>query len=142
MYADTITESMQLTIDETNRRRNKQLKYNEEHGITPKQIVKAINVSLNTEKEAAAAQQRTQDAKRSSQQPKPYVPYMESETGRIVADPIVNQMSREQLQKSIDNTTALMQQAAAELDFLQAAQYRDEILRLQALLDEKPATNS
>ena len=142
MYADTITESMQLTIDETNRRRNKQLKYNEEHGITPKQIVKAINVSLNTEKEAAAAQQRTQDAKRSSQQPKPYVPYMESETGRIVADPIVKQMSREQLQKSIDNTTALMQQAAAELDFLQAAQYRDEILRLQALLDEKPAANS
>ena len=142
MYADTITESMQLTIDETNRRRNKQLKYNEEHGITPKQIVKAINVSLNTEKEAAAAQQRTQDAKRSSQQPKPYMPYMESETGRIVADPIVKQMSREQLQKSIDNTTALMQQAAAELDFLQAAQYRDEILRLQALLDEKPATNS
>ena len=142
MYADTITESMQLTIDETNRRRNKQLKYNEEHGITPKQIVKAINVSLNTEKEAAAALQRTQDAKRSSQQPKPYVPYMESETGRIVADPIVKQMSREQLQKSIDNTTALMQQAAAELDFLQAAQYRDEILRLQALLDEKPDTNS
>ncbi|MBQ6194554.1 MAG: excinuclease ABC subunit UvrB [Prevotella sp.] len=142
MYADTITESMQLTIDETNRRRNKQLKYNEEHGITPKQIVKAINVSLNTEKEAAAALQRTQDAKRSSQQPKPYVPYMESETGRIVADPIVKQMSREQLQKSIDNTTALMQQAAAELDFLQAAQYRDEILRLQALLDEKPATKS
>ena len=142
MYADTITESMQLTIDETNRRRNKQLKYNEEHGITPKQIVKAINVSLNTEKEAAAALQRTQDAKRSSQQPKPYVPYMESETGRIVADPIVKQMSREQLQKSIDNTTALMQQAASELGFLQAAQYRDEILRLQALLDEKPATNS
>ncbi len=142
MYADTITESMQLTIDETNRRRNKQLKYNEEHGITPKQIVKAINVSLNTEKEAAPAQQRIQDAKRSSQQPKPYVPYMESETGRIVADPIVKQMSREQLQKSIDNTTALMQQAAAELDFLQAAQYRDEILRLQALLDEKPDTKS
>ena len=133
MYADTITESMQRTIEETNRRRSKQLKYNEEHGITPKQIVKAISTSLNMEAEASLRQQ----GKKEGVKPSAYVPYIEDETGRKVADPIVRQMSREQLQKSIDNTTALMKQAAAELDFLQAAQYRDEILRLQALLDEK-----
>ena len=80
---------------------------------------------------------RQQDGKRGGQQPSAYVPYIEDETGRKVADPIVRQMSREQLQKSIENTTALMKKAAAELDFLQAAQYRDEIFRLQALLDEK-----
>ncbi len=129
MYADTITESMQRTIDETARRRTIQLKYNEEHHITPQQIVKEIKNALPTSKEnekdwrypTLAAQQA----------------YMEAESGAFAADPIVLRMTREQLEKSIANTTALMKQAAKDLDFLQAAQYRDEIVRLQAMLEQK-----
>ena len=129
MYADTITESMQRTIDETTRRRSIQLRYNEEHYITPQQIVKEIKNALPTSKEnekdwrypTLAAQQA----------------YMEAESGAFAADPIVLRMTREQLEKSIANTTALMKQAAKDLDFLQAAQYRDEIVRLQAMLEQK-----
>ena len=129
MYADAITESMQRTIDETARRRSIQLKYNEEHHITPQQIVKEIKNALPTSKEnekdwrypTLAAQQA----------------YMEAESGAFAADPTVERMTREQLEKSIANTTALMKQAAKDLDFLQAAQYRDEIVRLQAMLEQK-----
>lgn len=119
MYADVITESMQKTIDETERRRSIQLKYNEEHHITPKQIVKAIGSSLPTGKEASeqTSMQRTL---------KPQV-YLEPDNGAFAADPIVLRMTRPQLEKSIADTTALMKQAARNLDFLQAAQYRDEI---------------
>ncbi|MGI6224027.1 MAG: excinuclease ABC subunit UvrB [Prevotella sp.] len=131
MYADTITESMQKTIDETARRRSIQLKYNEEHHITPKQIVKAISTSLPT----SHTESETKPA------PKPVFlqpqAYIEPEDTAMVADPIVKKMTKEQLQKSIANTTELMKLAAKNLDFIQAAQYRDEIVKLQQQLDEK-----
>ncbi len=128
MYADTITASMQLTIDETARQRMKQMKYNEEHGITPKQIEKALKQSdlrMLTESGDEAGKQ-TQTA---------YVSPMEH--GAFAADPIVQRMTRPQLEKSIAETTRLMKEAAKKLDFLQAAQYRDEIIRLQKELELK-----
>ena len=128
MYADTITQSMQLTIDETNRRRAKQLKYNEEHGITPKQIIKAIG--------QGGLVQSTDISKGLDKGASTYRPYIEPDSMDMAADPIVKKMTREQLQKSIDNTTKLMKQAAKNLDFIQAAQYRDEVIRLQKLLEK------
>ena len=123
MYADNITASMQLTIDETLRRRTKQLKYNEEHGITPKQIEKALSVSLvELEREANGQKPAVK-----GQQP----------VAAFAADPIIERMTRQQLEKSIAETTRLMKDAAKKLDFLQAAQYRDEIIRLQKELELK-----
>ena len=130
MYADTITESMRKTIDETNRRRSIQLKYNEEHHITPKQITKAINATLRSSKEQLSPDQK--ELKRS------YGPYVaKGEEVAFAADPIEERMSKEQLQKRIDMLTQSMKEAAKQLDFLQAAQYRDEMLRLQDLLEKK-----
>lgn len=129
MYADNITESMQKTIDETYRRRTIQLKYNEEHGITPQQIQKSIKGTLaaadTTDKKSDKPSQYNIDA------------YIEPDAGAFAADPIVKNMSETELKKSIENTVALMKEAAKNLDFMQAAQYRDEMLRLQDILEKK-----
>jgi excinuclease ABC subunit B len=129
MYADRITESMQRTITETNRRREKQLAYNEAHGITPQQIRKEIKNSLNPNAGIADDLQNTPET--ISQ-----LPTLNTQSG-IAADPIVEYMSRSQLEKSIARTRKLMQEAAKQLNFAEAAQYRDEMFRLEELLKTK-----
>lgn len=132
MYADNITESMQKTIDETMRRRTKQLKYNEKNNITPTQIIKAIKGTLPVSGESNLTAQTATIGRNVGQA------YVEPSNGVLfAADPIVAKMSKAQLEKSIANTTTLMKQAAKDLDFLQAAQYRDEIIRLQKELEGK-----
>lgn len=121
MYADNITRSMQETIDETNRRRIKQLKYNEEMGITPAQIIKKTGSVLSgLSRKAKAAN-----------------PYIEPGRPDVAADPVVKYMDSEALQKSIEKTRKSMEKAAAELDFVQAARFRDEMSDLQQLLRAK-----
>ncbi len=153
MYADNITQSMQQTIDETLRRRSIQLKYNEEHHITPTQIVKNVQQSSlrpagNAEMAGMAGisgisgKSGKSGISGISGKPGkpgkpgtsgPAQPYIEPEPGTLVADPIVAHMTKEQLEASIEETRRLMKEAAKNLDFLQAAQYRDEMLRLEKL---------
>ena len=129
MYADTITASMQLTIDETLRRRTKQIQYNEAHGITPTQIVKNLSVSALQKENRADTKEMLRDIGVAAESG--------SAGAMMTADPIIGQMTREQLQKLLLETTRKMKEAAKQLDFLQAAQYRDEVFRLQNELELK-----
>jgi excinuclease ABC subunit B len=125
MYADAITESMRITIDETNRRREKQVNYNAEHGITPKTIGKT--------RQEIIEQTSVMDFKDGVQKA-----YIEKETAdAIAADPIVQYMTKPQLQKAIENTRKQMLTASKEMDFLAAAQLRDEMFALEKMMTER-----
>ena len=119
MYADKITGSMQRTIDETNRRRIKQIKYNEENNITPTQIIKAQRQTIGQKVQA---------------DPKDYT--IETEM-RIAADPVIKYMDAKALEKALKNTKKQMEAAASKLDFVEAAKYRDEMYALEKLLKTK-----
>jgi len=121
MYADHITGSMQLTINETNRRREKQLKYNQKMGITPTQIYRKTGTILTGLTGKGI----------------PVKAYVEPERPDIAADPVVKYMNREALEKTIEKTRKSMEKAAAELNFVEAARFRDEMADLQKLLRSK-----
>ena len=126
MYADMITESMRLTIDETNRRREKQLAYNEANGITPQQIKKARNLAV-----FGTVNSPDFDIVKHKHA------YIEPAQTNVAADPIMQYMTKDQMKKSIDRTRKQMQEAAKKLEFIEAAQYRDELLKMEDLMKEK-----
>ncbi len=123
MYADKITDSMQLSIDETNRRRSIQQAYNEKNGITP--------ITITRSKEAIMGQTKVADSKK---EVKNY--YVENEQPTIAADPVVQYLSKDKLLKLVEQTKKKMEKAAKELDFIEAARLRDDLFELQKLIEE------
>jgi excinuclease ABC subunit B len=124
MYADKITDSMQITMDETNRRREKQISYNTEHGIIPKTVGKS--------KEAIIEQTSVVDFVGGVQKA-----YIEADSVSLAADPIVQYMTKPDLKKAIDNTKKEMVAAAKDMDFLLAAKLRDEMFALEKMMEER-----
>ena len=125
MYADKVTDSMQKTMDETNRRREKQLAYNEEHGITPQTIKKQMKDVF----------EHINKGKADYAKKKAYTEY--DIQPNIAADPVIEAMDEKQLEKTIENTKKAMEAAAKDLDFMEAARLRDEVMALQTKLKEK-----
>ncbi|SKC89383.1 excinuclease ABC subunit UvrB [Ohtaekwangia koreensis] len=124
MYADNMTESMQVAIEETNRRRQVQIEYNTKHGITPKTVLKS--------KEAILGQTKVADSKKSTRN---Y--YVENEEVSLAADPVVAYLSKDELNKMAERTRKAMEKAAKELEFMEAAKLRDEYLAIQKMIEEK-----
>jgi excinuclease ABC subunit B len=120
MYADKITNSMKKTIDETDRKRGKQMEYNTDHNITPRQITKTHHEIIN---QTAVIDHGSQGRA-----------YIRKEGIDLAADPVVQYMSRDQLKKAITKTKRSMEKAAKELDFIEAARFRDELMALEKLV--------
>ncbi len=140
MYADKITDSMQLTIDETNRRRGLQLEYNEAHGITPQAIVKARNTIIGVDRNDSDKKQIGGKLKHGKKEPIASTPYYEQEfstTVSIAADPVIAYMNPEDLERTITLRRMEMVEAAKKMEFIEAARLRDEIVKLEELLAKR-----
>ena len=140
MYADKITDSMRLTIEETERRRSIQLEYNEKHGITPQAIVKARQTIIGVDKEESESQKHSQKTtkKAPSKSTKTSVPYLQEyvTTVDVAADPVIPYMSVNELKRSVERLRAEMTEAAKRMEFMEAARLRDELLKTEERIKE------